>query len=156
MEALADKRQHHEYYITESTGRAVPACLLFSGSLVLFFRAKTFSSLVQLLGAAYLVLVVLTHVSEALPSFLDASELEHSVGQATRLTTTPFDRRTPASAFSKALSNSLSGEGPSLLGSRPTVQLGTEGLKADPARSLPRPARPTQALRSPLDHGFLA
>ena len=81
MEALADKRQHHEYYITESTGRAVPACLLFSGSLVLFFRAKTVSCLMQLLGAVCLVLVVLAHVSEALHLFPWMHwGLEHSVG----------------------------------------------------------------------------
>src|SRR5206468_7482687 len=47
----------------------VPACMLFSGSVVLFFREKTVWSLLQLLGAGCLVVVVLTHVSEALPLF---------------------------------------------------------------------------------------
>jgi hypothetical protein len=47
----------------------VPACMLFSGSVVLFFREKTVWSLLQLLGAGCLVVVVLTHVSEALHSF---------------------------------------------------------------------------------------
>jgi hypothetical protein len=44
----------------------VPASMLFSGSLILFFREKTVSSLLQLLGAACLVVVVLTHLVEAL------------------------------------------------------------------------------------------
>src|SRR5437870_5246683 len=47
----------------------VPACMLFSGSLVLFFRGKTVCSFLQLLGAGCLVVVVLTHVSEALHLF---------------------------------------------------------------------------------------
>src|SRR5712692_11154430 len=47
----------------------VPACMLFSGSVVLFFRGKTVWSLLQLLGAGCLVLVVLTHISEALHLF---------------------------------------------------------------------------------------
>jgi len=44
----------------------VLATMLFSGSLVLFFRGKTVCSLLQLLGAGCLVVVVLTHVCEAL------------------------------------------------------------------------------------------
>ena len=47
----------------------VPTCMLFSGSVVLFFRGKTLCSLLQLLGAGCLVVVVLTHVSEALHLF---------------------------------------------------------------------------------------
>src|SRR6266567_7914058 len=47
----------------------VPACMLFSGSVVLFFRGKTVCSLLQLLGAGCLVLVVLTHICEALHLF---------------------------------------------------------------------------------------
>ena len=47
----------------------LPACVLFSGSAVLFFRGKTVWSFLQLLGAGCLVLVVLTHVSEALDLF---------------------------------------------------------------------------------------
>src|SRR5437879_9719193 len=47
----------------------LPACMLFSGSVVLFFRGKTVWSLLQLLGAGCLVLVVLTHISEALHLF---------------------------------------------------------------------------------------
>ena len=47
----------------------VPASTLFSGSAVLFFRGKTLCSLLQLLGAGCLVMVVLTHVCEALHLF---------------------------------------------------------------------------------------
>lgn len=59
----------------------VPACMLFSGSVVLFLRGKTVSSFLQLLGAGCLVLVVLTHVSEALHLFPWMHwGLDHSVG----------------------------------------------------------------------------
>jgi len=47
----------------------VPACMLFLGSVVLFFRRKTFVCLLQLLGAGCLVIVVFTHVCEALGLF---------------------------------------------------------------------------------------
>ena len=47
----------------------VPVTMLFSGSVVLFFRGKTVCSLLQLLGAGCLVVVVLTHVCEALHLF---------------------------------------------------------------------------------------
>src|SRR5258708_10106261 len=47
----------------------VPTCMLFSGSVVLFFKGKTVGSFLQLLGAACLVVVVLTHISEALHFF---------------------------------------------------------------------------------------
>ena len=59
----------------------VPAFVLFSGSIVLFSRQKTVSSFLQLLGAGCLVMVVLTHVSEALRLFhwMDWG-LEDSVG----------------------------------------------------------------------------
>jgi hypothetical protein len=59
----------------------VPACMLFSGSVIWFRRGKTVFSFLQLLGAGCLVLVVLTHVSEAL-HLLPWMHwgLEHSVG----------------------------------------------------------------------------
>src|SRR3989475_12569782 len=59
----------------------VPACMLLSGSVVLFVRGKTVWSFLQLTGAGCLVVVVLTHVSEALHLFpwVDWG-LEHSVG----------------------------------------------------------------------------
>jgi len=47
----------------------VPASMLFSGSIVLFLKGKTLWSLLQLLGAGCLVVVALTHVSEALRLF---------------------------------------------------------------------------------------
>src|SRR6266403_6251401 len=47
----------------------LPACMLFLGSVVLFFRGKTVCSFLQLLGAGCLIIVVLTHVFEALHLF---------------------------------------------------------------------------------------
>jgi len=59
----------------------VPASMLLFGSLVLFFRRKTVSSSLQLLGAGCLVVVVLTHICEALHLFPSMDwGLEHSVG----------------------------------------------------------------------------
>ena len=59
----------------------VPTSVLLSASVVLFLRGKTVSSLLQLLGAGCLVMVVLTHVSEALQLFpwMHWGQ-EHSVG----------------------------------------------------------------------------
>lgn len=37
----------------------VPACILLSGSTIMFFRGKTIPSLLQLLGAGCLMAVVL-------------------------------------------------------------------------------------------------
>jgi len=47
----------------------VPVCVLLSGSAVLFFSGKTVWSFLQLLGAACLVVVVLTHICEAIHLF---------------------------------------------------------------------------------------
>jgi hypothetical protein len=59
----------------------VPACMLFSGSVVLFFRGKAVCSFLQLLGAGCLVVVGLCHVFEALHLFPWMGwGLEHSVG----------------------------------------------------------------------------
>ena len=59
----------------------VPACMLFSGSVVVLFSGKTVGSFLQLLGAGSLVVVVLTHVFEALQLFPWMHwGLEHSVG----------------------------------------------------------------------------
>ena len=59
----------------------VPTCILFSGSVVLIFERKTVFSFLQLLGAGCLVVVVLTHVSEALHLFPWMHwRSEHSVG----------------------------------------------------------------------------
>lgn len=48
---------------------SVPACMLFTGSIVLFLREKTVYSFLQLLGAGCLVMVGLCHVFEALHLF---------------------------------------------------------------------------------------
>lgn len=59
----------------------VPACMLFVGSTVLSLRRKSVSSFLQLLGATCLVVVVFTHVSEALHLFPWMHfGLEHSLG----------------------------------------------------------------------------
>ena len=59
----------------------VPTSVLLSASVVLFLRGKTVSSLLQLFGAGCLVMVVLTHVSEALQLFPWMHwGNEHSVG----------------------------------------------------------------------------
>jgi hypothetical protein len=59
----------------------VPVCMLLSGSVILFLRGKRLSSLLQLIGAGCLVVVVLTHISEALHLFpwMQWGQ-EHSVG----------------------------------------------------------------------------
>jgi formate hydrogenlyase subunit 3/multisubunit Na+/H+ antiporter MnhD subunit len=59
----------------------VPASMLLCGSLVKFFREKNAYSLLQLLGAGCMVVVVLTHVFEAL-SLLPGMQWgrEHGVG----------------------------------------------------------------------------
>lgn len=59
----------------------VPACMLFSGSVVFFFRRKTVCSFLQLFGAGCLVVVILTHVLEALHLFpwMEWGQ-EHSIG----------------------------------------------------------------------------
>jgi hypothetical protein len=46
-----------------------PILIVFSGAVVLYARTKTASSLVQMLGAACLIVVVLAHVCEALNLF---------------------------------------------------------------------------------------
>ena len=59
----------------------LPACLLFSGSVIWFLKRKAVGTFFQLLGAGCLVLVVLTHVCEALGLFFWMHwGLEHSAG----------------------------------------------------------------------------
>jgi hypothetical protein len=59
----------------------VPVFMLFSGSVVLFFREQSVCSFLQLLGAGCLVVVILTHVFEALHLFPWMHwGLEHSIG----------------------------------------------------------------------------
>jgi amino acid permease len=47
----------------------IPASLLFIGAAIIWLRRKSLSSIFQLLGTAALVVVVLTHVFEALRVF---------------------------------------------------------------------------------------
>jgi hypothetical protein len=59
----------------------IPVGVLFVGSVVLFFKKKTISTFLQLLGAACLVVVVVTHVCEAFYLFPSMHfGREHSVG----------------------------------------------------------------------------
>lgn len=59
----------------------VPACMLLSGSAVLFFRAKTPAAFLQLFGAGCLIVVALAHVCEAVYLFPWMHQgLEHSIG----------------------------------------------------------------------------
>ncbi len=53
-------------------GALALACVLFSGSMILFLRRKSAWSFVQILGAGCLVVVVLTHVRRASLVDLDA------------------------------------------------------------------------------------
>jgi|SRR5215469_6600440 len=58
-----------------------PASVLFSGSAILWFRGKTLYSFMQFFGAGCLVMVVLTHLCEALHVFPNMHwGLEHSAG----------------------------------------------------------------------------
>ncbi len=50
-------------------GIALPICLLFVGSIILFVKAKTICTLLQLLGASCLMVVLLVHVAEAFHLF---------------------------------------------------------------------------------------
>jgi len=59
----------------------VPACMLFTGSVVFFFTRKTVGSCLQIIGAGCLVGVVLIHIFEALRLFAWMHwGLEDSVG----------------------------------------------------------------------------
>jgi hypothetical protein len=59
----------------------LPVSMLFSGSTVLFFRGKSWCALLQLIGAGCLMIVVLTHVCEALHLFPWMHwGSEHSIG----------------------------------------------------------------------------
>lgn len=46
-------------------GISIPACILFSGSVIVFFKERNVTSLFQLIGAGGLIVVVLTHFAEA-------------------------------------------------------------------------------------------
>src|SRR2546426_12319901 len=78
---FAERRHAMNVTLLKALVALVPASMLFSGSVVLFLRGKTVGSVFQLLGAGGLVLVVLTHVFEALHLFPWMHwGLEHSPG----------------------------------------------------------------------------
>jgi hypothetical protein len=60
-------------------GIGIAAGMLFCGALVLFRRERSVSSFLQLIGAACLIVVVLTHVAEALRR--DVSHGRYSIGR---------------------------------------------------------------------------
>src|SRR3981081_72817 len=64
-----DKREASMTDRTILLGIGVPACILFSGSVILFSRGKTVCSFLQLLGAGCLMMVILAHVAEAFQLF---------------------------------------------------------------------------------------
>jgi hypothetical protein len=67
--------------LTKGLLALMPMFMLFSGSVVLFRRAKTIGSSLQLLGAGFLVVVVLSHICEALHLFPWMQwGVEHSAG----------------------------------------------------------------------------
>ena len=65
-----------------------PTSVLFYASIILFRSGKTVSSSLQLLGAGFLIMAVLTHVCEALRLFPWMHwGSEHSVGHYLDFTT---------------------------------------------------------------------
>jgi hypothetical protein len=62
-------------------GIGIAAGMLFCGAIVLFRRERSVSSFLQLTGAGCLIVVVLTHVAEALSLFPSMQwGLPHSLG----------------------------------------------------------------------------
>jgi hypothetical protein len=55
--------------LVKALAALIPTSLLFSGAVVFFFREKAAWSFLQLVGAGCLVVVALTHLSEALHIF---------------------------------------------------------------------------------------
>ncbi len=67
--------------LLKALGALVPVFMLFSGSIVVFRRGRTVSSVLQILGTGCLLVVVLTHIFEALHVFPWMRwGAEHSVG----------------------------------------------------------------------------
>ncbi len=55
--------------LLKALAASVPICVLFFWLVAVFFRERTLCSFLQLLGAGGLIVVILTHVSEALYLF---------------------------------------------------------------------------------------
>jgi succinate dehydrogenase/fumarate reductase cytochrome b subunit len=55
--------------LIKALGAAVPVSMLFAGAVASFFRRRTLSSCLQLLGAGCLVIVICAHICEALHLF---------------------------------------------------------------------------------------
>ena len=58
----------------------LPVCLLLSGSAVLFRSCKSLYPLLQLFGSGCLLVVIVTHICEALRLFPYMHWGEHSIG----------------------------------------------------------------------------
>ena len=56
-------------HIQAILGIGIPTCVLFGGSVIVFSKRRSLSSLLQLVGAGGLVIVVLTHFAEAFQFF---------------------------------------------------------------------------------------
>lgn len=69
VEILISRKRVMNPTLLKALVTLVPAFMIFSGSLILFFRGKIVSSFLQLLGAGCLVVVVVTHVCEAFHLF---------------------------------------------------------------------------------------
>ncbi len=55
--------------LAKSLMALVPASALLSGAVILVVRTKTVASVLQVLGATFLTVVVLTHIAEASATF---------------------------------------------------------------------------------------
>ena len=69
MSTRKERADEMNMTLIKAIAALLPACMLFGGSVVLYLRNKAPSSVLQLLGAGFLVIVVLTHVCEALGLF---------------------------------------------------------------------------------------
>lgn len=77
----ADHRPMSVTLLAKALVALLPAGMLFLGSIVLFVRRKAVPTFLQVTGAGCLLVVVLTHVAEALHLFPWMHwGLEHSVG----------------------------------------------------------------------------
>jgi len=77
----SELRAPDECHVSKALVALVPTGILFVGSVLLFLRERTLRPFLQLLGAGCLMMIVLTHLCEALPLFAWMQwGSEHSVG----------------------------------------------------------------------------